>query len=102
MLPRGLSSSEELEVALKAVEHGSTFLSPTVSRQVMRGYVRRIDVSTPDLMPRQRDVVRLIAGELASKEIACHVYRVARPDGTTCWILDQTRRVDDEAGWPER
>ena len=37
------STTEELEVALKAVERGSTFLSPTVSRQVVRDYVRRID-----------------------------------------------------------
>lgn len=64
------STAEELEVALKAVERGSTFLSPTVSRQVVRDYVRRIDVSRPDLTPRQRDIVRLIAEGLATKEIA--------------------------------
>lgn len=64
------STTEELEVALKAVERGATFLSPTVSRQVVRDYVRRIDSSTADLSPRQRDVVRLIAEGLSTKEIA--------------------------------
>lgn len=64
------STTEELEVALKAVERGSTFLSPTVSRQVVRDYVRRIDESSPDLTPRQRDVVRLMAEGLSTKEIA--------------------------------
>ncbi len=64
------STTEELEVALKAVERGSTFLSPTVSRQVVRDYVRRIDESCPDLTPRQRDVVRLMAEGLSTKEIA--------------------------------
>lgn len=64
------STTDELEVALKAVERGSTFLSPTVSRQVVRDYVRRIDESGADLTPRQRDVVRLIAEGLSTKEIA--------------------------------
>jgi DNA-binding NarL/FixJ family response regulator len=64
------STTEELEVALRAVGRGATFLSPTVSQQVVRDYVRQIDASPPELTPRQRDVVRLVAEGLSTKEIA--------------------------------
>ncbi|MCU0241708.1 MAG: PAS domain S-box protein, partial [Vicinamibacteria bacterium] len=31
-----------------------------------------------------------------------HMYRIRRPDGAILWVLDQSHRVDDEQGRPER
>jgi DNA-binding NarL/FixJ family response regulator len=71
------SDIAELELAIKAVARGESYLSPAVSKHVIANYVRRTggDNSTansmPDLLtPRQRDVLRLIADSRSTKEIA--------------------------------
>lgn len=92
------STSEELDVALRAVERGSTFLSPTVSRQVVRDYVRRIDVSTPELTSRQRDVVRLIAEGLSTKEVAFRLGLSVKTVETHRAQIMQRLGVDSIAG----
>jgi DNA-binding NarL/FixJ family response regulator len=53
------SATSELELALKCVMRGDTYLSPAISRQVVDGYVQRVGVgASPDpLTPRQRDVL---------------------------------------------
>lgn len=63
----------ELEIALRAVARGETYLSPAVSRRVVDDYVSRageIDDALSDLTPRQREVLRLVAAGRTSKEIA--------------------------------
>jgi DNA-binding NarL/FixJ family response regulator len=75
---------EELEVALKAVSRGKTYLSPTVSHGVIGDYLRRIGASTKDtpqgvdvpslLTARQREVVQLIAEGQTTKQIAALLY----------------------------
>jgi DNA-binding NarL/FixJ family response regulator len=75
---------EELEVALKAVSRGKTYLSPTVSQGVIGDYLRRIGASTKDtpqgvdvpslLTARQREVVQLIAEGQTTKQIAALLY----------------------------
>ena len=63
----------ELELALQAVVRGETWLSPVVSRQVVDGYVARLDgevASAGPLTPRQREILCLIAEGRGAKEIA--------------------------------
>jgi DNA-binding NarL/FixJ family response regulator len=66
------SATSELELALKAVARGETYLSPAISRQVVEGYVQRVGAAaTPDpLTPRQREVLKRIAEGRSTKEIA--------------------------------
>jgi len=75
---------EELEVALKAISRGKTYLSPTVSQGVIGDYLRRIGASTKDtpqgvdipslLTARQREVLQLIAEGQTTKQIAALLY----------------------------
>ena len=62
----------ELEIAIKAVARGETYLSPPVSKQIISDYVRRVDIelesegagkepSLERLTPRQREILQLIA-----------------------------------------
>jgi len=71
----------ELEIALKAVAEGETYLSPPVSKHVITDYVRRVGAQRLEdqsqhqsalerLTPRQREVLQLIAEGLSTQEIA--------------------------------
>jgi DNA-binding NarL/FixJ family response regulator len=67
------AATGELELALRSVMRGESWLSPAVSRQVVEGYVQRVGgEAAPDvpLTARQREVLRLVAGGKSTKEIA--------------------------------
>jgi DNA-binding NarL/FixJ family response regulator len=67
------AAAEELELAIKAIARGKTYLSPSVSRTVVEGYVRRAsDENDPveELTTRQREILQLIAEGKNTKEIA--------------------------------
>lgn len=64
------AATGELELALRSVMRGESWLSPAVSRQVVEGYVRSGDSAPEALTARQREVLRLVAGGKSTKEIA--------------------------------
>ena len=66
------SATAELELALKSVIRGETYLSPAISRQVVEGYVQRMGAGSPEdpLTPRQREVLKGIAEGRSTKRIA--------------------------------
>jgi DNA-binding NarL/FixJ family response regulator len=66
------AATGELELALRSVMRGESWLSPSVSRQVVEGYVQRAGgEQAPDVLTaRQREVLRLVAGGKSTKEIA--------------------------------
>jgi DNA-binding NarL/FixJ family response regulator len=66
------SATAELELALKSVMRGETYLSPAISRQVVEGYVQRMGAGAPvdPLTPRQREVLKGIAEGRSTKRIA--------------------------------
>jgi DNA-binding NarL/FixJ family response regulator len=62
----------ELELAIEAVRHGETYLSPAISRHVGE-YVRRTGAETTGregLTLRQREILQLIAEGNSTKKIA--------------------------------
>ncbi len=67
------TSITELELAIKAVNSGQSYLSPAVSRQVIGDYVQRTKSETKPtekLTPRQRQILRLIAQGYTTKQIS--------------------------------
>jgi DNA-binding NarL/FixJ family response regulator len=64
----------ELEMAIRSVGLGKTYLSPSISRTVIDSYLQRVgDASSPieqQLTARQREVLQLIAEGRNTKEIA--------------------------------
>ncbi len=69
------ASMTELELALKAVMQGKTYLSPSISRTFLDDYMKRLDegnaASGGDVLtPRQREILQLIAEGQSTKEIA--------------------------------
>ena len=67
------SGLAELELAVRAVAGGGTYLSPAVSKHVIADYLRRtggVPAELERLTPRQREVLRLIAEGGTTKAIA--------------------------------
>jgi len=63
----------ELELAIRAAMNGEVYLSPAVSKSLVRGYSKRlVDSKAPDerLSSRQREVLQLIAEGQKTKDIA--------------------------------
>ena len=67
------SAVAELEVAVRAVARGETYLSPAVSKRVVDDYVSRTGGAEDPLAaltPRQREILQLVAEGHTNKEIA--------------------------------
>ena len=63
----------QLELAVRAVAGGETYLSPSVSTHVIADYVRRVGsapCSPDELTPRQREILQLIAEGHSKQDIA--------------------------------
>jgi DNA-binding NarL/FixJ family response regulator len=67
------SAPAEITIAINAIVSGGVYLSPSVSKWVVDGYLDRLKInsqSTGRLSRRQREVLRLVAEGLSTKEIA--------------------------------
>lgn len=66
------SAPVELEMAIRAVARGESYLSPAVSRHVVSAYLQRTGPGVnpvEQLTPRQREILQLIAEGRTTKEI---------------------------------
>jgi DNA-binding NarL/FixJ family response regulator len=67
------SAIAELEMAIRAVAQGETYLSPPISKPVIMEYVRRTSAgpsSTERLSPRQTQILKMMANGDSMKQIA--------------------------------
>lgn len=66
------AATEELELALRSVAQGETYLAPQVSRPVIAAYLRRTKApsAVENLSVRQRQVLQLIADGKTTKQVA--------------------------------
>ena len=67
----------EVEHAIRVAARGETYLTPAVSRQIVDGYMRRLDGKEEpslELTPRQREILQLMAQDLTTKEIAVRLF----------------------------
>jgi DNA-binding NarL/FixJ family response regulator len=67
------SAVSELEVAVRAVARGETYLSPAVSKPVVDDYLARTGGGSSPLdalTPRQREILQLVAEGHTSKDVA--------------------------------
>ncbi len=74
------SAPTELELAINAVVKGEVYLSPSISKNLVTDYLRRISEGLPEqhdndnifarLTSRQREILQLIAEGNSTKEIA--------------------------------
>lgn len=98
----------ELELAVRAVARGETYLSPAISKQVIADYLRRVrsneDRLTPAsspyqlLTPRQREILQLIAEGHTTKEIAQRLQVSVKTAETHRTQLMQRLDIHDVAG----
>ena len=94
------ASMEELELAIRSVARGETFLSPQVSRPVIDEYVRRTHASGPgeNLSSRQRQVLQLIAEGKTTKQVALELgINVKTVESHRAQLMDRLN-IHDVAG----
>ena len=88
-------------MALKAVARGDIYLSPAVSKHVIKEYVGRVGgtaASLEPLTPRQREILQLIAEGGTSKEIAQKMNLSVKTVETHRAHLMQRLDIHDVAG----
>jgi DNA-binding NarL/FixJ family response regulator len=92
---------EELELAIRSVAQGETYLSPPVSKAVIMEYLRRTnaDLSPRErLSPRQAEILQLIAEGNTAKQIALELNISVKTVETHRTVLMRRIGVRDLAG----
>lgn len=95
------SGVSELELALRAIAKGETYLSPAVSKHVVADYVRRVgseSSSLEQLTPRQREILQLLVEGRTMKEIAKLLYISVKTVETHRAQLMERLGIHDVAG----
>ncbi len=95
------AGTAELELAIKAVARGETYLSPAVSKHVIANYVRRVGGESGSLellTPRQREILQLIAEGQTTKEIARTLHISAKTVETHRLQLMERLDIHEVAG----
>jgi len=93
------SERAELELALKSVSRGGSYLSPAVSRPVITDYAERAARDPVGrLTPRQREILQLIAEGYSTKEIAAKLDLSAKTIETHRAQLMSRLDIHDVAG----
>jgi len=69
------SAATELELAIRAVAGGKTYLSPAISMRVVEGYLQNLEAGRPTdalatVSVRQREILQLVAEGKTTREIA--------------------------------
>jgi len=91
----------ELELALKAVTRGDTYLSPSVSKDLIGGLLNgKAPAANPldELTPRQRETLQLIAEGKTTKEIASRLNLSIKTVETHRAQLMERLNIHDVAG----
>ena len=95
------AATDELELAIRSVAQGETYLSPPVSKPVIMEYIRRTDIgvnSRARLSPRQIQVLKLIAEGKTSKQAALELAISVKTVETHRAALMKRTGVHDVAG----
>ncbi len=95
------SDVAELELALKAVARGDTYLSPSVSKDLVDGLLNgKVPAANPldELTPRQRETLQLIAEGKTTKEIASRLNLSIKTVETYRGQLMERLDIHDVAG----
>ena len=91
----------ELELAVRAVARGETYLSPAISKQVVADYVRHAGTEASPrqlLTPRQREILQLIVEGHSTKEIARTLHLSVKTVETHRTQLMERLDIHDIAG----
>jgi DNA-binding NarL/FixJ family response regulator len=91
----------ELEIAIKAVVRGETYLSPLVSKHIVTDYIQRIGSHSNPLgllTSRQREILQLIAEGHSTKRIASMLNISVKTVETHRKLLMERLDIHDVAG----
>lgn len=75
------ATTAELELALRAVARGETYLTPAVSKHIVADYIQRAgsEVGSLELLTaRQREILQLVAEGFTTKQIAEKLFLSAK------------------------
>ena len=96
------SGATELELAIRAIAQGETYLSPAVSQHIAADYSQSIDGELPPpqqlITTRQREILQLIAEGKTTREIAERLFISIKTVETHRAQLMQRLDIHDIAG----